>query len=224
MENQFQPNGSPAMPPQQPQKKRRVWLWITVGIFALFILTDIFSDEDKGDKTEETAGELPTLSRESWTDNLVTDLTIQNEYIDSVIPRAKSTKSMEMLGCYFRDMKKIANKVITDSLYMDVYETPEIAKAMDENSKKATKILPELGKICRTKYADELGNRLWEENIYVELSKDTKTITFIGAVFASNKHIKEWQENIGDGLREMGFTQSRYKWIKHASEYTYYDL
>lgn len=215
---------TPPRPPMPPRKKKNLtWLWILLVIFVgLPILAVIISPDSFKDAKEQK--EIKKLSKESWTENLMADLKTQSEYIDSVIPRAKVTTSPEMLRSYISDMNKIADKVITDSAYMEVYSTPEVAKLMDENSKKAKKVLPQLGTICRKQYVKQLGDKLWEENIYVESSNNAKTITFIGAVFASNKNIKAWQDELGDALKEMGFTRVEYKWIKHDPEYTYYDL
>lgn len=215
---------TPPRPPMPPRKKKNLtWLWIVLVIFVgLPILAVIISPDSLKDNKEKN--ELKKPSKESWTETLMSDLAMQSEYIDSVIPRAKATTSPEMLRSYMSDMKKIADKVITDSTYMEVYSTPEVTKLMEENSKKAKKVLPELGTICRKQYVKQLGDKLWEENIYVESSNNAKTITFIGAVFASNKNIKAWQDELGDALKEMGFTRVEYKWIKHDPEYTYYDL
>jgi hypothetical protein len=231
MKNQFQPNERSVTPPsftnhQPPKKKRRIWIWILLSFFAIILLSAIFSDGDT-EKTETISQSEQTsknVSKDDWTKELLTDLQVKSEYIDSVIPRAKTTTSLDMLRLYVKDMNDIANKTISDSSYMDVYESPEVVKLMEENSKKATKVIPQLGKICRAQYVESIGDKLWEDNIYVELSNDSKTITFIGGIFASNKNIKEWQENVQQGLKDLGFSQVRYKWFKRADEYTYYDL
>ncbi len=222
-ENQWQTPPQPPMQPNKP-KKKRTWLWVIIAIIILpMFFSKCFENREK-QQSEKEKTELPTLSKESWTENLLTDLNIQNEYLDSIPVRLKGTKSLDMLRAYVHDTKNIADKVITDSTYMDVYSTPEVVKLMDKNSVKAKKILPEVMRFWRKRYVSDLSDKLWEENIYVECPNGGTTITFIGAIFASNKNIKQWQEQVGSLLGEMGFKQVRYKWIKHADDYTYYDL
>ena len=211
------------MPPMPPkEKKSKIWLWVLLGVCGLSLIVRMVDASDNS--TEQAKEEISAqqVSKEEWTNRLIDDLNINDEYMDSVIQRAEVTKSPEMLAAYVRDMNNIADKVITDSLYMDVYDTPEVFEKMEKNSKKANKILPKLKKIVRAKYVKVLSEELWEHNIYVESSGTT--ITFIGGVFANNKNIKDWQAKVETGLKELGFTQVRYKWIKHADEYTYYDL
>lgn len=73
--------------------------------------------------------------------------------------------------------------------------------------------------------AKELGKKLWEEDITVTTSSSGNSIiTFTGAIFAANKNKKSAQTEISDLLRKYRFKQSRYQWIKSASEYTYYEI
>lgn len=70
-----------------------------------------------------------------------------------------------------------------------------------------------------------MDNKLWEENIAVEVSGKGNTILwFTAGRFANNKRIKEFQEAISSEVRTFGFKRTCYKWIKHDEEYTYYDL
>lgn len=216
-------NNIPPMPQMPPKKKKsKRWIWITLALIIIpATISGIFSD-DTSNNTDNKDKKVTQMSKEEWTKILITDLDSSSEYIDSVINRAKETKAPEMLRSYVSDMNNIADKKITDSLYMDVYSTPEISEKMEANSKKAKSILPQLKKIVREKYVKALGDKLWENNIYVESSGTT--ITFIGAVFANNKNIKDWEEELEPQLQELGFKQVRYKWIKHDDEYTYYNI
>lgn len=228
--NQGNPQWNQGMPPrmpnqQPPRKKNNTWVWVIVAVIGISVIASFFADDDTAKKdAESNAQPTEQISKEEWTNDLTAELANQSEYLDSVVARAKRTTATEMLLGYLGDIDAIANKTIRDSLYMDVYELPEIAKLMNDNSAKATKILPQLGKICREQYAKTLGKKLWEDNIYVELSNGSKTITFIGGIFANNRNIKQWQEGCYNQLAAFGFKQVRYKWIKHATEYTYYDL
>lgn len=209
--------------PQPPKKKKSVWLWIIGGFVALCAISAMFGGNDSSSKQDQKP-EKTQISKEEWTSRLMKILQNHNEYLDSILPRAKETKSLSMLKGYVSDATRFSDKVIDDSLYMDVYSTKEVQDLMESNSAKAKKVLPQLQKILRENYVEEIKDKLWEENIYVETSNGGTTITFIGGIFASNKNIKKWQEESGETLAEMGFKQVRYKWIKHTDEYTYYDL
>lgn len=213
---------------ENPKKKQNlIVIAIAIGLGILWLIVAHFRAPENTTSTDthnQESIEPNEVSKETWTQSLIEELNIQKEYIDSVIPRAKRTSAPAMLKGYVLDMRKIANKTISDSLFMDVYSSNEVADLMESNSKNAKKILPQLTKIWRAEYAKQIKEKLWEENIDVVTSNGGTTITFIGGLFASHKNIKQWQEEIGPGLEEMGFKRVQYKWIPSASEYTYYDL
>lgn len=208
--------------PQKPKKKNSVWKWILIVFAAICVLGAIFGEEDKTAQSEKKQEQ--GITKEEWTARLMEDLQIQSEYLDSIMPRAKSTTATSMLLGYINDATKMADKTIEDSLYMDVYSTEEVKNLMDKNSSSAKKILPELKKVCRSQFAKQLKDKLWEENIDIKTSNGGTTITFIGGIFASNKNIKNWHEKIAPTLSEFGFKQANYKWIEHDTEYTYYTI
>lgn len=211
------------MQPNKP-KKKRTWLWVIIALVVFPFIVSIFTDNDEKKGEPKDKIEAPKQTKEEWTASLMEDLNIQKEYLDSIPLRLKNTKSIDMLRGYAHDVRNIANKTITDSSYMDVYTTPEVSKLMSDNSAKAKKIQPEVMQSWRALYVKNLGDKLWEDNIYVECPNGGTTITFIGGIFANNKNIKQWEEQIESQLADMGFKQVRYKWIKHDTEYTYYDI
>ncbi len=77
----------------------------------------------------------------------------------------------------------------------------------------------------RDAYGPALRRVLWEHDLSAKtFGKGFRVVQFVGGAFAANRNIKTFQEEISITLRQMRFTQSRYKWFKDAEEYTYYDL
>ncbi len=77
----------------------------------------------------------------------------------------------------------------------------------------------------RDAYGPAVRKALWEHDISARtIGEGYKTIEFVGGIFAANRNIKEFQQNISEVLHQLRFKQSRYKWYKGASEYTYYDI
>jgi len=74
----------------------------------------------------------------------------------------------------------------------------------------------------RKSYIKLANNILWEENI--EITGKGKTITFTGGVFANNKNIKVFYDNLRWVLEKLRFQRANFKWYKNASEYTYYTI
>ena len=66
---------------------------------------------------------------------------------------------------------------------------------------------------------------MWENNIEVSSSgTGHKYITFTGGVFANNKNIKDFHNEISNVLRSFRFSKVYYKWYKGAEEYSSGDL
>jgi hypothetical protein len=77
----------------------------------------------------------------------------------------------------------------------------------------------------RKRYVEVSAERLWENNIYVDVQgSSNKTISFTSGYFANNGNIKSTQEELHEMLIKLRFTRSIYKWMKYADEYTSYTI
>lgn len=77
----------------------------------------------------------------------------------------------------------------------------------------------------RKAYYQFLKEKLWENDVYVDLSGAGNTvIKFTGGFFAKNKNIKETQEMLHEMLRMLRFKQTQYRWYKGQDEYTYFTI
>lgn len=79
--------------------------------------------------------------------------------------------------------------------------------------------------ILRKEYAKIAAKKMWENDIDVtSSSKGKRYINFSGGVFAANKNKQDFQEQVKEVLTMFRYKQSRYRWYKGASEYTYYTI
>lgn len=66
---------------------------------------------------------------------------------------------------------------------------------------------------------------MWENDIEVSVTgTNRKYINFTGGIFAANKNKKVFQQRVQEVLNMFRFKQSRYRWYKGESEYTYYTI
>lgn len=97
-------------------------------------------------------------------------------------------------------------------------KTLEYVKA--EEKKQWAKAVPSI----RKAYVKIIKDKLWLDNIDVFDSNGGTTIWFVGGTFASNRNIQSHYEGNRTKLKQLEFKHVCYKWIKHADEYTSYDL
>lgn len=118
-------------------------------------------------------------------------------------------------------------KVLLYQAYTEGFEkekNPTLKRLREHNSEVAKKLWKEKSIILRKKYAKLLGDKLWEDDIEVRCENNAKTIWFIGGVFAANRYIKEFQDNVSENLTALGFKKVCYKWADIDTDYTYYEL
>lgn len=108
------------------------------------------------------------------------------------------------------------------SRFPDFYKTPKMAEKLNRNHKAAKNELQKRLPQYRKYYVKTTGQILWKHDIKVKSSG--RTIWFIGAVFARNANILEFQQDQADNLRTLGFKKACYKWVDADVEYTYYNL
>lgn len=78
--------------------------------------------------------------------------------------------------------------------------------------------------LMRAATVKDMANKLWEDNIEVVGSgTGSRKITFIGALFASNKNISTFYRELSPDLNLLRFQRMGFKWIPSADE-SYYDL
>lgn len=182
---------------QQPVQKKSggCFRYILYGILALLALVIVFVIMDHG-----------------WNSNNKKN----GAEIDSVfIDKVDSIQQIASVKEFGSNMERLVLISLGNS-------KAENQKLVAENGIRAGKLLDSKETEWRKLYVEKLKNELWEHNVEVDVSG--KTITFIGGMFADNGSIKQFQESVATPLSILGFKQVRYKWIKHADEYTYYDL
>lgn len=77
----------------------------------------------------------------------------------------------------------------------------------------------------RKAYGSVVREQVWEHNVEVNVYGNANgIIQFTGYVFADNGNKKMIQEIVRDMLKLLRYDQSRFKWYKGDSEYTYFTL
>lgn len=87
--------------------------------------------------------------------------------------------------------------------------------------RKQAQMLPAM----RDAYGPAMRQQLWEADGSARtIGSGYRTVEFVSAAFARNANIKQIQLEIRENLMMLRFTRAQYKWIKQASEYSYYDM
>jgi len=101
----------------------------------------------------------------------------------------------------------------------------EINKLANQLKSKVAKLQVKEFPILRKEYATIVAKKMWESDIDVTSSSNgNRYINFSGGVFAANKNKQDFQEQVNEVLSMFRYRQSRYRWYKGASEYTYYTI
>ena len=104
----------------------------------------------------------------------------------------------------------------------DSVENKELAELRKHNIKEAKKLWKKKLPSLRKKYAETLGNTLWEDDIEIKLTNGSSTIWFIGAKYAANRNIKKDFEKYYNTLETLGFKKVCFKWVDADVKYTSY--
>lgn len=101
----------------------------------------------------------------------------------------------------------------------------EINKLANQLNSKVAKLQVREFPILRKEYAKIVAEKMWENDIDVNSSsKGNRYINFSGGIFAANKNKQDFQQQLNEVLKMFRYKQSRYRWYKGASEYTYYTV
>ena len=202
--------------------------FIAVCIFVATLFLNLI-DRNKHDRQESETTTTQTFEiQESETEKinrLYGSIQKDSAYLSAYDYKGKATEDIPTMRASITFLKRIADGEYRSNNSKVVDRFPKVVETFNDMEKEAEKILKEAMPLYRKQFTQIMKNRLWEENIDVKVSGNSNTILwFTGGIFASNKQIKLFQEQIVSEVRTFGFKRTCYKWIKHDSEYTYYDL
>ena len=185
---------------------------LTVGFFLLIALGS--DDESKTDSVSETKNQsiskipLKTRLEKSIKSLESDDITKDINSVDGIVIALALYKS------YFPTIKEGKESKNTDE--------QKLAKQLEQKiSNSQVKNFPKL----RAKYAKLIGEKLWEENVEVNIGgKRNINLNFTAHYFASNKNIQASQNALHEMLTTLRFKQTNYRWYKGEDEYTFYTI
>lgn len=77
----------------------------------------------------------------------------------------------------------------------------------------------------RDAYGPHIRKMLWEKNVTARtFGEGYRTVEFVGGLFAANRNIKVFNEELWETFLILRFKQTRYKWLKDAEDYTYFNV
>lgn len=87
--------------------------------------------------------------------------------------------------------------------------------------RKQAEMLPAM----RDAYGPAMRQQLWEADGSARtIGVGYRTVEFVSAAFARNANIKQIHLELRENLMMLRFTRAQYKWIKQATEFSYYDM
>ncbi len=105
------------------------------------------------------------------------------------------------------------------------YDDTEIKRLTGELERQVSQLQIKEFPLMRKAYGVEVNKALWIENAEAYVFGDSNTtIEFVSGLFASNKAIAQMHGSSEETLKALRFKRARYKWVKSATEGTYYDI
>ncbi len=208
-------------------------VWIIISLYS-FIFSYIFPKENTPKHPSSTSSSQQQATKPSTTalsstsapvdkkTNYINRLKKEIDGIDKYkVEKYTDSKDSIIIGIALFSAYAI---LVEDgnNLPLNKEEQKLLKSFKDKVSATQVKAFPKL----RAAYGTVIDKILWENDISVSVfGSGARTIDFIGARFAANRNIKEFQVNaVGDTLRNLRFERAQYKWYKDVKEYQYYDL
>ncbi|MBU3807893.1 MAG: hypothetical protein H9802_05685 [Candidatus Phocaeicola faecipullorum] len=199
-------------------------------LVTVFLNSATYNKKESEKETQkEVLKEIPEVdlqkAKEQRIERMFATIKKDSAYLKNYDYKDKALQDIPTMKASITFLSRIknGNYRIANSDVVDKY--PNCTKTFDYMEKESEKILKKALPLYRKQVTQIMKDRLWEENINVSVSGNANTVLwFTGGIFASNKQIKLFQEQIESEVRTFGFKRTCYKWIKHDNEYTYYDL
>ena len=219
----------------QDEDGRKRWIAI-VGMFASYMLCfaiasvtpegkAALAEAEKEAKEEERKQKEKTIGTDEWYAKMINDAVADSSLYSHTTPKEVNVSEMngKQLASFIGRFTRYSNIDGSIKAYFDKNE--RLSSLAKNNAKEGERILSELLPAMRKRFAEELAEKGWEDNLEVEIKgKGNTTLTLIKADFASNRAIKQYQDALYPTAKSFRFKRVEYKWIKHDPDYTYFTI
>lgn len=148
--------------------------------------------------------------------------------IEDSINAAKKANLIELVESINYDDSRLPVNIIAsidEAQSTIVAEQANGNKSADKALQKLKDLKQKVYPMLRKRYAEQTSKLLWEHDIECKvLGKRSTEIVFVGALFASNKNIKEYYTTLYDALNQLRFKRVDFKWYSMETEYSYYTI
>ena len=219
----------------QDEDGRKRWIPLVAAIvvyaigFSISPAPEINAAKEAKEKEQAAKEEARKRTRIAGTDEWYADqirsAKADSAFFSRIDPSEVKVSEMdgERMMSYLGQFSKYTD--IEDTLRAYYDKNDRLASLIKNNAKERRRILSKLLPTMRKQFAEELGEKGWEDNLEVEVKgKGNTTLTLIKADFASNRAIKNYQTQLEPIARRFEFRRVEYKWIKHDPDYHYYNL
>ncbi len=233
------PAGAEPPPVAAPQTQKKpptpalIALAVVVGFcFIIMIFGALIGDDD-------SAGTQDEVTLESGENGEAVNAAPVVEQVDPKVEyMAMIDRELESLSSYKTDFGQdvAVVEVIIQAAVFNVWagmiNNAQNHDLSDEELAKVRKMAKDVKRVqrrdfpkIRKAYGDALDRKLWENDIDVKVrgSRST-TIEVVGALFAANRNIQDFQTQVRQDWKALRFKRSQYKWFDLADEYQYYDF
>lgn len=219
----------------QDEDGRKRWIAI-VGMFASYMLClaiasvtpegkAALAEAEKEAKERELKEKQNTIGTDEWYAKMINDAVADSSLYSHTTPKEVNVSEMngKQMASFIGRFTRYSN--IDDSIKAYFDKNERLSSLARNNAKEGERILSKLLPAMRKRFAEELAEKGWEDNLEVEIKgKGNTTLTLIKADFASNRAIKNYQTQLEPIARRFEFRRVEYKWIKHDPDYQYYTL
>jgi hypothetical protein len=191
-------------------------------LYSLFLSTVLISCISPETKVSGLAVDTTSAATQETTTTATFSQKLQSQidnFSSKNYQRAKARESKEEILSEASDFEEAA----------DVLQLPYSSKEDKSKAAELRKVLSRVQKqdfpILRKNYARWTKEKVWEQNMKVELEgSNNTTLTLIWGDFADHATIKKMQTELVDVFEKLRFKRVNYKWIPHDDDYTYYDI
>lgn len=204
----------------------------TVVILIFLVGGFNLSNADKANKTDTTKSVANTTKDQSETKSVSNEPTDPHAELRAQLKReVKSFDDGINVSSYRGEISSLQIEIALFLLWADISEKALATDDQDilsmgrELYRKVQNLQVSEFPTLRKEYGKLAAKELWVEDITVTTSgSGHSTINFVGGIFAANRNIQAFQEQMQDILTQFRYKQVTYRWYKGASDYQYYNL
>jgi len=200
---------------------KKWWLWVVIIFLVIPLIIAIFVTKETTQQPQTLTGEdiTPPPAKEQTIEDIKSIISASIASAEAGADKIKDKSNAEII----LDLEALQSNYNANMQYQG--KDPSTDKLLEKQKTLISNTLKKYYPTAREKWIESVREKMWEQNIEMQLSGKRKDILiFTAGIYANNAEKAATQKQLTEMLVRYRMKETGYKWFKYDENGTYYTI